>query len=156
MAKKTIKLKKYIDIIVEGKAHEAITPGMLISLRSTGKFQKHPTAGGSVLPMFALEDELQGKGITDAYAEDAPVQAWIPNRGEEVLALLKDGQNVVIGDLLESAGTGELQKHVADTADSDDAITVINNQIVGIALEAVDLSDSSGADPSARIAIRII
>lgn len=155
MAKNTIKLKKYTDVIEEFVANAAITPGHLVEVMSTGKVRVHATAGGNVLPMFALEDELQGKGIDDAYAANAPVQVWIPNRGDIVNCLLKDGQNVAIGDFLESAGDGTVQKHTADVTDSDDATTVLGNQIIGVAVTAVNMSGSSAADPSPRIAVRI-
>ena len=98
--------------------------------------------------MFALEDELQGKGIDDPYADGDRVQCWVAVRGEEVYAILADGENVAIGDFLESNGSGELVVHVPDSADSDDAITVYSNQIVGISLETIDLSGSSGAESS--------
>lgn len=150
-AKKTIKLKKYSDVIEELKANATITPGHLVELLSTGKIRAHGTASGNVLPMFALEDELQGKSINDNYAENDKVQVWVPYRGDIVNAILKDGQNVVVGDFLESAGDGTLQKHVADSTGA-----YLVNQIVGVAVEALDMSGSSGEDPSPRIAVRII
>ena len=153
----TIKLKKYSDVIVEAVANATITPGMLIELMSTGKVRAHASAGGNVAPiMVALEDELQGKGIDDDYAANAPVQCWIPYRGDEVNAIVKDGQNIAIGDLLESAGNGEVQKHVADVDSSNDITFIYPNQIVGVALEAVNMSGSSLADPDGRIRMRIV
>jgi len=146
--KATIKLKKYLDIINEYDAEAAIIPGELIELTSSNTVQVHSTAGGNVLHMFALEDELQGNGIDDAYAADDKVQCWVAVRGEEVYAILADGEDVAIGDFLESNGAGELVKHTPDTADSDDAITVYTNQIVGISLEDIDLSGSSGEESS--------
>jgi len=150
MAYNTIKLKKYLDIINEYTATAvAITPGMVIELTSGGTVQAHSTAGGNLLHMFALEDELQGNGIDDNYAASTKIQCWVPVRGEEVYAILADGETVVIGDFLESNGAGFLQKHDPDEYDTDDSIGGINtNQIVGIALEAVDLSGSSGEESS--------
>ena len=145
----TIKIKKYVDIIEEYEANAAIMPGMLIELMSTGKVRAHATAQGNALPMFALEDELQGKSIDDAYAAADRVQCWVPVRGEQVYAILADGESVSIGDSLESNGDGYLRKHVADTGawegSEAGSLTVYPNPIVGIALEAVDLSASSGA-----------
>ena len=153
MAKNTIKLKNYSKVHEEYVAVAAITPGMLVEYTSAGKVQKHSSAGQNMIPMFALEDELQGKGIDDNYAADAPVQVWVAGRGDQVYALLKDGENVAIGDLLESAGDGYLQKHVADIESGGDYI--YTNQIVGEAIEALDLSSSSGAEPTQRLQIRI-
>jgi homospermidine synthase len=151
ITKKTIKLKKYSDVIEELVAHATITPGHLVELLSTGKIRAHGTASGNALPMFALEDELQGKSISDNYGANDKVQVWIPYRGDIVNAILKDGQNVVVGDFLESAGDGTLQKHVADSTGD-----YLVNQIVGVAVEALDMSGSAGEDPSPRIAVRII
>lgn len=152
MAKRTIKLKKYLDIVVGYPAHDDnILPGHLLSLLSTGKVDGHPTADGTAVPMFALEDELQGKTIEDAYDTDEIVFVWIPQRGEEVYAVLAADENVVEGDFLVSAGDGELQKMSSSSVDSG---------VIGIALEDVDLSDSSGAwEPTAhqrRIKVRIV
>lgn len=160
MSFNTIKIKKYVDIIEEYPADAAIFPGSLIEVNETSEVKVHATAGGNVLPMFALEDELQGKGIDDAYVAGDRVQCWIPNRGEVVLAILADGQSVEEGDFLESNGAGYLRAHVAD-AGSQDAI--YQNAIVGIALENMDASaDSSGQDvgvgygANKRIRVRIL
>lgn len=152
MAKNTIKLKKYSDIIEEYEAAAAITPGMLIELTSAGKVQKHSSAGQFTEKMFALENELEGGGIDDDYASGDQVQCWIAGRGDQVYAFLADGENVTIGDILESHGDGCLQKAVAEAADS----ATYPGSVVGVALEAVDMSGSSGVDPSGRIKIRVI
>ena len=162
--RQSIKVKKWVDILYEFTATAvAINPGMLIEETSAGLVQAHSTQGGNVLPMFALEDELQGNGIGNAYAASAKIQAWIPQRGEVVQGVLADGETAVIGSFLESNGDGYLRVHVPQTADSDDAITVIPSGIVGIAAEALDLSGSSGAetpDPllgyNKRIDVRLI
>jgi len=153
MAKETIKLKKYFDVVEEFTATAvAITPGELLEVTSAGLVQAHSTSGGVVLPMFALEDELQGDGIDDDYAVSVPIQVWVAGRGEIVNAILKDGEDVSIGDFLESAGDGTLQKYSDDSAGASE----YPNSIVGVAVDAVDMSGSSGADPSGRIQVRII
>lgn len=149
---RTVKLKKYSDVQKELIASGAITPGMLLERTSTANTVKaHSVSGGNAAPkMFALEDELQGKDIDDAYANADKVQVWVPYPGDEVAAILADGENVSIGDLLESNGAGYLQKHVADVEsfESNEAgsLTVYPAQIVGVALEAIDMSDSSGGE----------
>jgi len=150
MAKNTIKIKKYSDVIEEYPANAAITPGHLIEVMSTGYVRKHATAGGNCLPMFALEDELQGKGIDDDFAQYDRVQCWIPGRGDIVLGILADGQSVQVGDFLESGGDGTLVKHVVDS--TGDYLF----PLIGIAMETVDMSGSSTVDPSGRIQVRII
>ena len=148
MAYNTIKVKKYSDVIEEMVASAAVTPGMLLIIESTGKVKAHNQADKDAFPIFALEDELQGKGIDDAYAANAPVQCWIPYRGDIVNAILADGQKVVIGDPLTSDGYGRLKKHVTDTGASTVPWTVYPEQIVGYAAEALDLSGSSGEETS--------
>lgn len=148
MAYNTIKVKKYSDVIEEMVASAAVTPGMLLIIESTGKVKAHNQADKDAFPIFALEDELQGKGIDDAYAANDPVQCWIPYRGDIVNAILADGQKVVIGDPLTSDGYGRLKKHVTDTGASTVPWTVYPEQIVGYAAEALDLSGSSGAEVS--------
>ena len=149
MAYNTIKVKKYSDVIEELIANAAITPGHLIEIMTTGKVRVHATIEGNALPMFALEDELQGDGIDNAYDAAAPVQCWIPGRGDIVYGILKDNNDVDIGDALASGGDGTLMKHVAD--DSDDPS--YPEAIIGYAAEAVDTSDSKSA--VSRILVRI-
>ena len=152
MAKQTIKLKKYTDIVVEYDAGEAITPGMLLELASDGDVDIQDTAGGVCSKMFALEDELQGRTIDTDYDADDPVQCWVATPGEEVLAWLADGEDVAIGELLVADGTGKLKAHTVAAS----AAVVTEEYVIAIALEAVDMSGSSGADPSGRIEVRII
>jgi len=164
MAFKTVKIKKYVDIIEEYKANAAITPGMLVELINTGLIRKHASANSFALPMFALEDELQGKGIDDAYAQYDQVQVWIPVRGEQVYALIQDGQVIAVGDALCSAGDGTLVKALTDFTSmesinaGDDLSTKV---VVGVALDAITL-DAEGSDSSAagahypRIRVRIV
>ena len=166
MSYNTIKIKKYLDIIVEKEANAAITPGMLIELMTTDNVRAHATAEGNVIPMFALEDELQGNGIDDAYAAEDRVQCWIPQRGEEVYAIVADGYDIDIGDWLASNGDGYLREHAAETeswgVSEAGEVTVTPLQIVAQALEAVDTSGSSGEESSGslgyakRIRVRIV
>jgi hypothetical protein len=145
MAKNTIKLKKYLDIIEEYTATAvALTPGMLLEITSADLVQAHSTDGGIALPMFALEDELQGKEIDDNFAVSAKIQVWVAVRGEIVYALIADSETVAIGDWLVSAGNGKLR-----VAESDD------NSIVGVAVEALDMTDSDDA-AIGRCAVRIL
>lgn len=153
MATKTIKVKKYGDHIEEIASAGTITPGMLIEEGSGGTVAVHDAAGQNAIPMFALEDELQGKEIGDNYVSGDKVQCWYPYRGDQVYALLADGETAAIGSLLESNGDGYLKVHAADSAGAVEYPLAI----VGQATEAVDLSDSSGADPATqRIIVRIV
>ena len=98
--------------------------------------------------MFDDAEPLAQALIDEAYAANAPVQCWIPYRGDIVNAILADGQKVAIGDALTSDGYGRLKKHVTDTGASTVPWTVYPEQIVGYAAEALDLSGSSGTEVS--------
>ena len=147
MAAKTIILKGH-GVRREAVANAAITPGHMVEIMSTGKVKVHATSEGWGAKMFAVEDDLQGKDIATAYSAGAPCQYNVMAPGDEVYAILANGENAAIGDKLVSAGDGTL-KEATSEANFD--------SIVGIALEALDLSDSSGADPaSARIKVMIV
>jgi len=154
MAHRTIIAKQIGDMAqIERVAAAALNPGHVLELTAANKLQKHSSAGGNVVPLVvAIEDALQGKEVSQAYAAADVVRGWVPRSGDEVVVVLKDGENIAIGDVVESAGTGEVQEHTPDADDSaGDVTTIYSNQILGTALEALDLSDSSGADPSSRL-----
>ena len=162
----TIKVRSFLKIQDEFTATAAvIKPGMLLQFHTDGKVKAHATANGDVTSkMFALEDELQGKEISNAYDASAKIQVWTATSGDYVYALLADGESVQIGDALESNGDGYLRKHVADSykfGDSSHTDTIYTSPIVGIAMETLDLSSSSGLESSAlqgaqRILVKII
>lgn len=134
-------------------AAAAFTPGFLLEIASTGKVQKHSTGGGSAYPLFALEDENQGKEISDAYTTDNVALCGWFRKGDKVNALLANGENASIGSLLESNGDGYLRVVDADVSVGDIAV----HSVVAVARVALDMSGSSGVDPaSQRIAVTII
>ena len=152
MAKQTIKLKKYLDVIEEYTATAvAITPGYLLELTSSGTVQAHSTEGGTVLPMIALEDEMQGNGIGDAYDASGIIQCWVAVRGEIAYLSVADDEDVSTGDFLVSAGNGKVK--VYDGTAASDAEWP--NSLVGVALDDLDMTDSDDADVG-RVAVRII
>lgn len=154
MARKTITIKGD-GVRYEAKGVAVITPGMLVELTSAAaeeSVQPHSTADGNAERSFAVEDDLQGKEIGDNYAINDRVQYNLWNSGDEVLAILNDGENVVRGDKLSSAGNGNLKKFVSDSAGAVE----VPEPIVAVAMEAVDMSDSSAADPTGRIIVRIL
>ncbi|OQX08805.1 MAG: hypothetical protein BWK76_23115, partial [Desulfobulbaceae bacterium A2] len=65
---------KGTGIRYEALANAALTPGHLLYLLSTGKVAVHATAAGNAEKMFAVEDDLQGNDIDDAYSSGDLVQ----------------------------------------------------------------------------------
>lgn len=145
----TIKVKKFADVVEEFEAAGAIYPGMLVEMDSNGKVVAHNSAAARACIMIALENELEGEGIDDAYASGDKVQVWFAGRGDMAYMVLSDGEKVVKGDMLESNGDGYLQKLTTGYA-------------LAVAEEAVDLSGSSGEESSEalgynkRILVRIM
>jgi hypothetical protein len=142
-------------MFVEHPAGGTITPGMLIALGSGGTVAVHAVAGGSAPErMFALEDDLQGKGITDTYASTNTVRAAICPPGTEIYALCAAAQSIAIGDKLESAGTGYLREHIPQGVNITSPGTAARvQQVVAIALEALDSTSPVGAS---RLKVRVV
>jgi hypothetical protein len=152
MAKNTIKLKKYLDVIEEYKATAvAITPGMLLELTSAGLVQAHSTEGGPVLTMIALEDEMQGKEISDNYAASDKIQCWVAVRGEVAYLPVADNETVDTGDFLISAGNGKVKVYGGSAASDVEW----PSSLVGVALADLDMTDSVDAEVG-YVAVRII
>lgn len=147
-AQRTIRLKGSFGRYTEKVANAALSPGHLIEEMSTGKVRKHATAGGRCERFFAQEDALQGKTADDAYAADDVVGCVEALPGDVVAGVLKAGENVAIGDLLVSAGTGELIKSTSLST------TTLLLQVVGRAEEALNLS--AGGAVATRLAVRIV
>lgn len=135
-----------LSIRREYKGNGVITPGQLLEVDSAGHVKRHATAAGNAEAIFALDDYTWGKDIDDNYADNVQVQTIQARPGDVINCLLADGQTAVIGSKLESAGDGDLQVHAADSG----AAPVVPESIVGTAEAALDLSDSSGADPASR------
>lgn len=155
---------------VEATANAAITPGELIEIMSTGKVRAHSTARGKAEKMFAIENELEGEGINTDYDADAQVQARIFRPGDEVLALLAQGETAVIGSWLVSNGDGTLKVwtdygesfEVGGSSAAPLSVDMPNPlEVVGVAMEALDLEGSSGEESSglinnARLRVRLV
>jgi len=157
MAYNTVKLKKYNDIIEEYVANAALMPGELVEIMSTGLIRKHSGAGQTAAAMFALEDELQGKGlgVNGAYAAGDRVQVWHATPGEVVYARLADEEKVVIGDFVQSNGLGQLRKVIRtseswESADSQAAKSLYDKHIIGVVLVACDTTSISADESELR------
>jgi hypothetical protein len=122
-------------------AAAGITPGHLCEINSAGTVQVHSTEGGRAERMFAYEDQLQGKTVSDAYVATDQVFLMLPYIGGEVNLLLAIGENVAIGDELISAGDGTVKA----LSNISSGVTVEAGGVIAIALEAQDNSGGSAA-----------
>jgi hypothetical protein len=114
----------------EAKAAAAIMPGNLLELTSAGLVQVGATANAIVRKAVALENEMLGKSIEDAYATNDIVRYGVFSTGQRVrLKVVAGGAAIVIGDKLSSGLAGGVQKGTTN--------------VVAFALEAVD--NSAGA-----------
>jgi hypothetical protein len=156
MASRTIVLKgDPLQKIAKATA-VAITPGYLLQLDSTaGQIEAHATAGGNQGRLYAIENALQGKEIADAYDASARVQYVAARPGDEINALLADGETVVRGDFVESNGDGTLRKLVAVDLAASASVNIQTNNICGQVLEALDLSNSANTT-AGRVKIEVM
>lgn len=123
----------------EAEANGTITPGHLIIRSAADLVIAHNSAGATCAKLFAVENDIAGDGITDNYAAGEVVRFVAPRQGDEIFAILADGENASVGSFLESNGNGELR--VVDVDASFTAIAV--GSVVGQCLEAVNASDSA-------------
>lgn len=122
MASKVIALRGTPMVDEQFDASAAITPGHLIELfdvSGVGEWRKHGTAAANTAKAFALERDELGKEITVAYATNDKVKAGFFAPGMMVNALIASGQNLNVGDFLESAGNGTLRALTTDSATDD-------------------------------------
>ena len=117
-----------------------IKPGYMVERLAAGTVQAHSTEGGYAEVGIAIEDYLQGKTKTDAYAVSTKIFFNIQRRGTRYQSILKAGETIVIGDELISDGAGRLIKNGSEASGT----TV--EQIIARATEALDLSGSGAVD----------
>lgn len=134
----------------EAPVAEAITPGHLIALNSSGAMIKHNVAGPAAAAganaqgavKVAVENDIFGDGIDDAWASGDQGLYQPLDTGCEFMALLAPAATAVAyGDLVESAGNGTVRK------------TTITANAIGRAVEAVD--NSAGGSP-ARLRVEVL
>jgi hypothetical protein len=140
MAINTILLKGR-GVRLEAKAAGAIRPGHLVRRNNAGSLIVNNVAARNVPRCVAVENDLEGRGIDDAYASGDFVQSETLRGGDWAYAFVPAaGAAIVIGDELEADATGCVIKRSAGTP-------------IAVALDALD--NSAGGAP-ARIRIEFI
>ena len=103
-----------MPIMKEGQASEAINPGYLVEFGGTNDIQVQDTAQQNCRRAFALENDLLGKTINDAYSTNERVRYASFSPGQELQAkVAASAPAIVKGDALEAAGDGTLRKLTA-------------------------------------------
>ena len=148
----SIIVKEHNPVRLEVKASEILSPGHLLERTSTADdVKKNDATGLAGGVMVALENELEGQSISDAYANNDIVQAAVLHSGDRFVGRLANGQNASIGDKLTGAANGEVTAFLPDSS----GITLEGRALFS-AIEAVNMSDSSGADPDGLIVLEVI
>jgi len=117
---------------VEAVAAGAITPGHLVTRDSTGKLVVNNVPALAHPRIVAVENDLEGKEIGDAYAANDYVQAEHLYAGCEFLGFLIAGAAAVVtGDILEAGGAGGLRKQATTGIGQYQALESIDNSAGG-------------------------
>lgn len=138
-------------VALEAEAGGAITPGHLLVLNSSGQVVVNSTAGAFAPVYVAREKEVVGKGIDDAYASGDTCFFWHCRPGDEVYLLVPAGAAaIVVGDLLESAGSGNVRKVTAALTDNSGGTANTTLQDLGAAYSEAEVANNF-ADVAAAI-----
>ena len=164
MAIRTIAIKVHENSIQEESTLTAVIvyPGMLLERASATTVQAHSTAGGPSERLICLEDEGQGKEVKDGYAASTRVRMLAGTPGDKVAVKVTDADSSVfgtisVGDFLESNGDGYWRIWSYGAVAGDSSGVAANNVFPqAVALEAIDMADSSGIHGNGLIAARLI
>lgn len=108
----TIHLAGGYELINTHAAIETLTPGMILELHNDSgvpKWGVHDSADDNVAAFIALEQDELNKTISDTYAAGDLVKVAHMKPGCVFLGIIPSGQNLAIGDLLQSNGDGKLK-----------------------------------------------
>ncbi|MGE0366942.1 MAG: hypothetical protein AB7Q00_14540 [Phycisphaerales bacterium] len=118
-----------------------IKPGMLLERTSAGTVRPNTTMGAKTPALFAREFDLGGNSIDDVYENADTVLFVHAQPGDQIYAFLAQGEDTVIGTMLQCNGAGALEP-----VDSDGIA-------VAVAVEALDNSPGSGI---ARLKVEVV
>lgn len=133
----------------EAVMHEAAYPGHFVEFNADLEFAKAAESGAKTSLMILIEDDLQGKKISEAYDSASQARARWVQPGTEVYAWLAKGHSVTQGDRLELAGFEEAGCVGAAEFHS----SAKGTGVIAVAKETVD---NSAGTSGARIKIQII
>ena len=93
----------------EGILDTIASPGMHVQMAADGHWDPSPAAVGELVKSgvwIVKEDRLQGKGVADAYAVGDVAFLYMPLKGDRLNLLVKSGENIAVGDIIETEGGG--------------------------------------------------
>ena len=146
MTKRVIAIGPDKPIYNERTATEAITPGMLVNSVASGTVEMNDLTGdGNGMVEVAVENDIFGKGLDDAYAANDTVISQLLTPGCEFNGLVPSGSlggaNVIVyDDYITSYAGGLLAKGTRANA-------------IAMAREALD---NSGGSAAARLRVVVI
>lgn len=108
-----------MTVVNDYTASVPITPGMQIeTFNDSGvlKWRPQDAAADVQSRFFALEEMEWGKGVDDDYGVGDLVKAGHVHPGGTVWGLVPSGQDITIGDYLQSNGDGTFKEATATTA----------------------------------------
>lgn len=103
-------------------ASAAISYGYLIERHSDSgvlKWKANASATNQVEMAVALDEPELNQGLSGAYAAGDLVKAWHLQVGDVFYGVIPSGQDIAIGDLLQSNGDGKMKEATAATADAN-------------------------------------
>ena len=118
-----------------GDGSNAVTPGHVLTLNSTGYVSPIATTSADVMPLIALENREGGVVASTAYGTSDMIKCGVFHTGDTGVLIVSANENIAIGDALESNGAtvaGQVRKFVADTS----AGTIKGREKIAMALEA--------------------
>lgn len=99
----------------EAVANAAINPGHFCRRRSDGKVEKQGTADVLIAPLIAIENEIFGKGVLDAYAAgDNVLLVHVEGGGVVNAKVAAAAPAIVIGDPISVAADGTVKKAASE------------------------------------------
>jgi len=151
-------------ITKEEKVSESITPGHLVEFvpsgGSAGQLRKHANAGQDAAPIFAIERDYIGGEIDDAYSTNEFAKYVVARAGDELYAWIPAGAAAIKkGDLLQSAGSGNLRKHTAAAQavnEGGSASYTVTQYTRAVVAQAMEDKDNSGGGAAVRLIVQVI
>jgi hypothetical protein len=140
----------YTRVEANGAPAETIFPGAIVMIDANGDMINHNSAGGTMSPIVAIENELLGKGVEEAYIVEDQIEANHYMPGSRFAVRVAAGAPAIAAkESLESAGDGTVRAALPD-ADTD------LTERGSLKLRAVEALDNSASGDAALLLVEAI